>query len=360
MKKFILNFIIFIFITNCGYTPLYSVKNNINFKIGKVNITGDRDLNQNITYQLKNLKSKKTNNAKTYNLTIQTGIEKIVTSKETAHLSRIRGYNINEYMDNAESFQLIDSGHILGSRGLLIDNQIFYTGDIAGRTRGFIGPGKAVKCNTLIIESTFGKEEYVFPNTADIIRQTNELISELFSKGIPIVLLGYPLGKAQLITYFTSSWDPIYVHESVQRMNEAYNDLGVNIRNDHKEFSYASQKGLLDKKPWILISPNRVGKTNFANMVKKKYGAVTISFSGWGINPGYKYKRGIDHAFPLSDHCDFNELVSLVKKCDPNQIYTIHGFATEFASFLKGEGYNAEPLTKAQVKGQKSMRDYMK
>ena len=57
MKKFILNFIIFIFITNCGYTPLYSLKNNINFKIGKVNITGDRDLNQNITYQLKNLKS---------------------------------------------------------------------------------------------------------------------------------------------------------------------------------------------------------------------------------------------------------------------------------------------------------------
>ena len=32
MKKFILNFIIIVFITNCGYTPLYSVKNNnVNF-----------------------------------------------------------------------------------------------------------------------------------------------------------------------------------------------------------------------------------------------------------------------------------------------------------------------------------------
>ncbi len=58
MKKFILNLIIFIFITNCGYAPLYSLKNNVNFNIGKINITGDRDLNQNIIYQLKNVKSK--------------------------------------------------------------------------------------------------------------------------------------------------------------------------------------------------------------------------------------------------------------------------------------------------------------
>ena len=83
MKKFILNFIIFIFITNCGYAPLYSIKNNVNFKIGKVNITGDRDLNQNIINQLKNLKTKKGSNAIKYNLTIKTSTEKIVTSKDS-------------------------------------------------------------------------------------------------------------------------------------------------------------------------------------------------------------------------------------------------------------------------------------
>ena len=83
MKKFILNFIIIVFITNCGYAPLYSVKNNVNFKIGKVNITGDRDLNQNIIYQLKNVKSITENNVIIYNLTIDTKIKKIVTSKDS-------------------------------------------------------------------------------------------------------------------------------------------------------------------------------------------------------------------------------------------------------------------------------------
>ena len=83
MKKFILNLIIFVFITNCGYTPLYSLKNRINFKIGKINITGDRDLNQNIIYKLKNIKSKTEGNAIIYNLTIDTEINKIVTSNDS-------------------------------------------------------------------------------------------------------------------------------------------------------------------------------------------------------------------------------------------------------------------------------------
>ena len=83
MKKFILNLIIFIFITNCGYAPLYSLKNRVNFKIGKINITGDRDLNQNIIYQLKNVKSITENNVIIYNLTIDTKIKKIVTSKDS-------------------------------------------------------------------------------------------------------------------------------------------------------------------------------------------------------------------------------------------------------------------------------------
>ena len=83
MKKIILNFIIFVFITNCGYAPLYSVNNNINFTIGKINITGDRDLNQNIINQLKNLKTKKKFNPIIYNLTINTTVKKIITSKDS-------------------------------------------------------------------------------------------------------------------------------------------------------------------------------------------------------------------------------------------------------------------------------------
>jgi putative mRNA 3-end processing factor len=54
---------------------------------------------------------------------------------------------------------------------------------------------------------------------------------------------------------------------------------------------------------------------------------------------------GIDYALPLSDHCDFNELIQLVKKCNPKKIFTIHGFEVEFARVLNNMGYNASPIS---------------
>ena len=98
MKKFILNIIIFIFITSCGYVPIYGVSNNkVNFEIGRININGDRDLNQYIIDQLKNLKIKKGSNSKIYDLTITSRIEKIVTSKDSK--GNPKTYKMTSYVD---------------------------------------------------------------------------------------------------------------------------------------------------------------------------------------------------------------------------------------------------------------------
>jgi len=113
MKKFILNIIIFIFITGCGYAPLYSFKNKVSFEIGKINITGDRDLNQNIINQLKNIKSKEKNNTKIYNLTIKTTVEKIVTSKDSQGNSKtykmISTVNVVTFKDGKEYNFVLES-----------------------------------------------------------------------------------------------------------------------------------------------------------------------------------------------------------------------------------------------------------
>ncbi len=98
MKKFILNIIIFIFISGCGYVPIYGVDNNkVNFEIGKININGDRDLNQNIIDQLKNLKTKKVSNSIIYDLTITSRIEKAVTSKDSK--GNPKTYKMTSYVD---------------------------------------------------------------------------------------------------------------------------------------------------------------------------------------------------------------------------------------------------------------------
>ena len=51
----------------------------------------------------------------------------ILSSIETNEISGIRGFKMENHVESLDGFSLIDSGHVLGSKGLLFDD-IFYTG----------------------------------------------------------------------------------------------------------------------------------------------------------------------------------------------------------------------------------------
>ncbi|NND86566.1 MAG: exonuclease [Nitrosopumilus sp.] len=266
----------------------------------------------------------------------------ILSSIETNEIANLRGFKMQNHVEFLENFSLIDSGHILGAKGLLFDD-IFYTGDICTRNRGFLKGAQIPKCKTLITECTFGLPEFVFPKIEEILKQVNELISELYSKGIPVILMGYQLGKAQTITQLFGHWGPLYFHDSVKAMNSLHQKFGVPL-NDGIGHSEAQKSGLLEKKPWIMVAPMLPAKNKFVQEMKSRYGAVTIGFSGWAQSSRFSFGRRTDYSFPMSDHCDFNELVEMVVNSGAEQVYTIHGFVEEFAVHLRKLGINAHPL----------------
>jgi putative mRNA 3-end processing factor len=266
----------------------------------------------------------------------------VLSSIETNKIAKLRGFEIGNCVESIANFSLVDSGHILGSKGLLIDD-IFYTGDICTRPRGFLEGATIPQCKTLITECTFGIPEFVFPKLTEIKKQVNEIISELYSKGKPVLLLGYQLGKAQTISYLFGHWEPLYYHDSIKKMNDLHRDLGV-VLKDAIGHTEAESRGLLDKKPWVMIAPMMSQKNVFIENMKKKYDAITIGFSGWAKSPRFSFGRNSDYSIPLSDHCDFNELIELVKKTGAEKVYTIHGFVDEFAQHLRKIGIDAQPL----------------
>ncbi len=271
----------------------------------------------------------------------------VLTSRQTSEIARLRGYSISNYKEEFENYAMIDSGHILGAKGLLFDEGVFYTGDITLRDRGFMKGAHVPKCKTLITECTFGMPEYVFPKLDETVKKVNGIISNMYAKGKPVILLGYELGKAQILSYLFSHWDPYY-HDSIKRVNDLYRSFGVNLKESigHSE---AEKEGLLEKTPWVVIAPNFSGKNAFVQHMKSKYGAITIGFSGWAQSSRFAFARQHDYSIALSDHCDYNELIELVKRSDPEKIYTVHGFVEEFASDLVKLGYDAQPLRESSL-----------
>ena len=83
------------------------------------------------------------------------GTGTILSSPETDKIAELRGFTLKNATDSIENFTLVDSGHIFGSKGLLFDD-IFYTGDISTRDRGFLKGAQIPKCKTLITECPLG------------------------------------------------------------------------------------------------------------------------------------------------------------------------------------------------------------
>ena len=80
LKKSIIILSLILFLTNCGFTPIYLKNNNLNFSIEQIEYTGDRDLNNFLKINLDRYKSEKNNN-KLF-LVGETKYEKNILSKD--------------------------------------------------------------------------------------------------------------------------------------------------------------------------------------------------------------------------------------------------------------------------------------
>lgn len=260
------------------------------------------------------------------------GGSKLIASNETVEILKARGIRVGEHVEDMKGLELADAGHILGSRGILVEGRVFYTGDIAGRPRAFLDRAKAKSCETLIIESTYGMRSYRFPPLATIIKDAMTAITRAFERGKGIAFLGYSLGKAQLLTYLFQSWHPLYVYRTVAHVNSTYESLGIDLPDPDLVINRLGE--LPRNMPFLLIAPNNPSiKGRLLQM-----GIRTISFTGWAL-------RRQDNGLPLSDHADFTELTNFVKASRPERVYTVFGYAKEFADYLRSIGYHARPIT---------------
>ena len=80
LKKNIIILSLILFLTNCGFAPIYLKNNNLNFSIEQIEYTGDRDFNNFLKINLDRYKNKKINNK--INLSANTIYEKNILSKD--------------------------------------------------------------------------------------------------------------------------------------------------------------------------------------------------------------------------------------------------------------------------------------
>ena len=243
---------------------------------------------------------------------------------------------------------LHNAGHILGSSQVLVEGEktIAVTSDF--KLQDSLVQKKAVPldCDALVIESTFGLPSFNFPERAEVYEEMSKWIGQK-AKNSFVVLAGYALGKAQELTALTTQFAGItpLVHESIFKNNKIYEKHGVKLgkylKLDHNL-----------KESSVLIMPPSLVKPELLQVLEHTLGKKVFS----AFATGWQYRGNYSKTFALSDHADFAQLLQYVKTAEPKMVFTTHGYAREFASYINRRlGIPAKPL---ENKGQKILQEF--
>jgi putative mRNA 3-end processing factor len=230
----------------------------------------------------------------------------------------------------------LPAGHCLGSAMLLAEDgeqSLLYTGDFKLGKSATAEPAELVHADLLVIESTYGDPAYRLPQRDDAIGQLCHLVHATLESGATPVIEAYALGKAQELTRILADGGfAVLQDRSIARISAAYESLGVAV----------GHRGIADRRPEpghvVIVPPG-------APRLDSPRREVRIAVTGWAIDARTKYRLRVDHAIPLSDHADYNELIEAVERVAPRRVYCTHG-PESFVDRLRELGFDAHPLVR--------------
>src|SRR4030095_6522491 len=125
------------------------------------------------------------------------------------------------------------------------------------------------------------------------------------------------------------------LHGSVYQMTCIYEQYG-------QKFCYYLRYHPNDLGGKVLICPPSANRSRMLEKIPRKRVAM---ISGWEVDPSAIYRYEVDAACPLSDHADYDDLLRYVELVEPKRVFTLHGFAAQFARDLRAHGIEAWALT---------------
>ncbi|WAC02817.1 hypothetical protein N7U66_03995 [Lacinutrix neustonica] len=81
-----------------------------------------------------------------------------------------------------------------------------------------------------------------------------------------------------------------------------------------------------------------------SKMLKQIPNAAVAICSGWMQIRGNRRWKAVDAGFAVSDHADWNGLLSAVKASEAEKVYVTHGSQATFSKYLNEIGIPAEEL----------------
>jgi Cft2 family RNA processing exonuclease len=172
------------------------------------------------------------------------------------------------------------------------------------------------------------------PPRHETVDQLLTIVKDALAAGRTPVIHAYPLGKSQEATcILTRAGISVLQHPTIFAISETYRECGVDL-GDVRAFRPDLVPGRA-----VLTLPKGARDFRLRGLIQP----VSIAVTGWALDASTKYRWDVDHALPLSDHADFDELMQTAAIVGASEIYCVHG-PRDFVAHLRAAGFNASPM----------------
>ena len=189
---------------------------------------------------------------------------------------------------------------------------LVYTGDLQVNDSFTLMGADPIRCDVLVIESTFGSRTFRFPEREEVAQEMVQWALRIIKDGKIPTFKADSLGNAQEVTKAFGMYSklPVAVHWRVAQINEIYRDHGVPLGFVDARSEDAVE--LTSSGECVFVAPKNANLTHQPEL-------EPALVSGWAL-----WTRKTQ-AFPLSDHADYDQLLQFVEACKPTIVLTCFG-----------------------------------
>ena len=267
--------------------------------------------------------------------------KKALASEITKDLIESRSSISLELVDEPDCVELLNAGHILGSKQLYIKNDLrgyslIYSGDYQTSEPIIAEKIQYKQADVLIVDSTYPNPEIKFEDRQEVITAIQHYTKTKMEKG-HVFFGSYALGRAQeLVKILNDAGISPFVDQKISKMNKVYEKYGMHL--DYSDLDLSEKA--LGKNVVGIVEQSRFNSVAEEASAKSGRRVFTAVASGWA----QVFKFDTDVQFALSDHADFSQAMEYINASGAKIVFTFGSNAKIFAQNLARRGYDARPI----------------
>lgn len=235
--------------------------------------------------------------------------------------------------------ELLRSGHCIGGASMVVDvdgRRVLYAGAVDPRPDGLGGAADMRRCDTLVIDATYGDRRFRFPPVDEVAARVASFADQVTTEGGVAVLLVTSACKGLDVAVRMGDHVTLSAHRLIHHAAQHLRASGVELPRIRR---FTARRAIGGR---VLLWP--ANRRDALDAVELPPSSRIALISGRALEVEAAAEMRADVAFAWSNSAGYDELLEYIEASGASQVFLTSRFAEPLAAALDSDKVSARSL----------------